>query len=87
MSNIENFLTHHKRGCGANRGTDCTCGLYEARTDLAALEAVRDAAQKLCEELRISIHGQDIRTNWECYSQGHYDLEIALSALAQERTG
>ncbi len=31
---IENFLTHHKRLCPANRGRDCACGLFQARKDL-----------------------------------------------------
>lgn len=28
------FLRHHKRGCLANKGSACTCGLYDAREEL-----------------------------------------------------
>ena len=34
---IESFLTNHKRGCLANKGENCTCGLFEARAELACL--------------------------------------------------
>ncbi len=36
---ISHFLTHHKRGCPGNKGHDCVCGLYEARTELERLQA------------------------------------------------
>lgn len=32
---IEKFLTNHKRGCLANTGSNCDCGLLEARAALA----------------------------------------------------
>lgn len=31
------FLTNHKRRCQANKGTDCTCGLFTAREQLQKL--------------------------------------------------
>lgn len=31
---IEDFLTHHKRGCPENQGRPCTCGLHEAHKEL-----------------------------------------------------
>ena len=34
---IENFLTHHKRLCPANRGRNCTCGLFQARAEMRAI--------------------------------------------------
>ena len=44
---IIDFLTNHKRGCPANRGTMCTCGLYKARAELYAAREVIKAAREV----------------------------------------
>jgi hypothetical protein len=36
---IEDFLTHHKRGCPENQGRPCICGLHKARKELRAIRA------------------------------------------------
>jgi hypothetical protein len=41
---VEQFLTHHKRNCPANKGRDCTCGLYQAREEIERLRG-REAGQ------------------------------------------
>lgn len=40
---IEDFLTHHKRGCPEIQGKPCTCGLHKARKEL---RLVREALTK-----------------------------------------
>ena len=51
-ASVAPFLETHKRGCGANKGVDCTCGLITAREKLEQLtgkswtEQGRAAAQE-----------------------------------------
>ena len=50
--NIESFLTNHKRGCTANKGQDCTCGLFEARAELACLLTRQARLQAIEKEVK-----------------------------------
>ena len=53
--NIENFLTNHKRGCLANKGENCTCGLFEARAELACLLTRQARLQAIDEQVNEAI--------------------------------
>lgn len=54
---IENFLTHHKRGCPAIKGQDCNCGLFIAR---AELDALKHNCAKLAQAAREVLEHYDV---------------------------
>lgn len=40
---IDEFLLFHKRGCLANKGQDCNCGLFVARAEWESIKAAQQS--------------------------------------------